>query len=123
MALAALWACCAPIALAQGQAPVNSIRAISNLSNAQASQRPPADFEATVTYIRAVERTLFVEEDGAAIYVNASPDLKLAPGDRVRVRGTVHPSFRPYVDSREVTLLGHGALPKPEPATFKEMIR
>jgi diguanylate cyclase (GGDEF)-like protein len=123
VALAALWACCALPATAQVQAPVSSIGAISNLTNAQAGQRPPADFEATVTYIRAAERTLFVEENGAAIYVNASPDLKLVPGDRVRVRGTVHPSFRPYVDSREVTLLGHGALPKPEPATFEEMIR
>jgi diguanylate cyclase (GGDEF)-like protein len=119
VAAGALWGLCA----AQAQGPLNSISAISKLSNAQAIQKPPADFQATVTYFRGDEHTLFVADGSAAIYVNVPTGLKLAPGDRVRVRGTVHQSFRPYVDSRDITLEGHGTLPPPGPATFDEMIR
>jgi diguanylate cyclase (GGDEF)-like protein len=122
--LTALWSwCCALPAQTPASLPINSLQAVTGLTNAQASLRPEVDFEATVTYYRGGEHTLFVQDGNFAIYVNAPTNLTLAPGDRVRVRGAAHPSFRPYIDSREIVPLGHGELPKPFPATFEEMIR
>lgn len=93
------------------------------LTNAEASQRLPVAFEATVTYYRAYDRDLFVQDGNDAIYVHATTTLNLVPGDRVLVRGTTHESFRPYVNSRDITLLGHAALPKPVEPTFEQLIR
>ncbi len=116
--LTALWISCA----AAAQAPLTSVSAVAKLTNAQASQMPAADFEATVTYFRGYEHTLFVEDGGAAIYVSAGNNLHLVPGDVVRVQGVARPSFRPYVEARKITVYDHEAVPKPEPATFEEMI-
>ena len=49
--------------------------------------------------------------------------FKLVPGDRILVRGTMHESFRPYVESKDIILLSHGTLPKPVRASFDQMIR
>ncbi len=117
--LVAFWIC----SVAMAQAPLASVSAAAGLTNAQASQMPAADFVATVTYFRGYEHTLFVEDGGAAIYVNAGNNLHLVPGDLIRVQGVARPSFRPYVDARRITVLDHGAVPKPVPATFAEMIR
>ena len=85
-----------------------------NLTNAQASQHQPVDFEATVTYYRSYERNLFVQDGDAAIYVHPPVMYQLVPGDRIRVRGTMHESFRPYVEDAKFALLSHGPLPKPD---------
>jgi hypothetical protein len=50
-------------------------------------------------------------------------DLKLVPGDRVLVQGKTQKSFNPIVIASSITLLGHVALPKAEPASFDQMIR
>jgi diguanylate cyclase (GGDEF)-like protein len=126
--LAAFWAWCAGFAQTPGASPIysdpiNSLGAVARLTNVQASNRPAADFVATVTYFRGYEKTLFVEDGSAAIYVSATTDLQLQPGDRVRIRGSVRQSFRPYVDSKDITLLGHGAMPQPAKASFEEMIQ
>jgi diguanylate cyclase (GGDEF)-like protein len=110
-------------AWAQNPAPLTSLRAVAALSNAQASQHMPATFEATVIYFRSYDKGLFVQDGDAAIYVYATTNLDLTPGDRVLVRGTVHESFRPYVDSHDIARLGRGTLPAPAPATYQEMIR
>jgi len=102
---------------------LTSLRAVAALTNAQASQHMPAAFEATVVYFRKYDHGLFVQDGSAAIYVIAATNLNLTPGDRVLVRGTTHESFRPYVDSHDITRLGHGALPEPAHATYQEMIR
>lgn len=47
----------------------------------------------------------------------------MVPGDRVLVVGKTTPGFRPDVISDHITLLHHGALPKPVPTTFDELIR
>jgi diguanylate cyclase (GGDEF)-like protein len=99
------------------------LRAVRGLSYAQASQALPVAFEATVTYYRDYENTLFVQDGDTAIYVWAATDLKLVPGDRVLVRGTTHADFSPNVHSSKITLLRHGAMPKAAPATFDELIR
>jgi hypothetical protein len=93
------------------------------LTNAEASKGPPAAFEATVTYFRSYERTLFVQDQNAAIYVNATTNLKLVPGDRILIRGKAQDSFRPIVVSADITLLHHGSPPPPVEATFEDMIQ
>jgi diguanylate cyclase (GGDEF)-like protein len=102
---------------------LTTLRVVRGLSNAQASQSLPVAFEGTVTYFRGSERTLFVQDDGVAIYVNADANAELVPGDRVLVEGKTHADFSPDVISARVTLLGHGDTPKPVPATFDELIR
>ena len=48
--------------------------------------------------------------------------LSLVPGDRVLLKGTMAPSFRPIVAASSVTLLRHGTMPSPVPATFDGLI-
>jgi diguanylate cyclase (GGDEF)-like protein len=105
------------------QAPLNSLGAVHLLTNAEAAKGPLVAFEATVTYFRNYEKTLFVQEEGAAIYVNATTNLNLVPGDRVLIRGKAQDSFHPIVVSSDITLLHHGSPPPPVPATFEEMIQ
>ena len=93
------------------------------LTNAQASQHLTVAFQATVTYYRSYDKDLFVQDGSDAIYVHATTNVNLAPGDRVLVRGTIHESFRPYVNSAEITVIGHAPLPKPVQPTFEQMIR
>jgi hypothetical protein len=103
--------------------PLTTVKAIRALSYAEASKALPVAFEATVTYYRGYENTLFVEDGGAATYVSADTDAKLVPGDRVLVHGRTQSGFGPYVTGDTVTLLHHGDAPKPVPATFDELIR
>src|ERR1039457_507767 len=110
-------------AWAAGTATLKSLRAIHALSNIEASQSIPVSFEATVTYFRWYERTLFVQDGDVAIYVAATANVRLVPGDRVLVRGTTHESFRPYVQASSITVLRHLGLPKQLPASFDELIR
>jgi len=110
-------------ARASAPGPLTTLHAIHGLTNAEASRGLPVAFVATVTYYRGYENNLFVQDGDAAIYVGASTDLHLIPGDRVLVRGTTQKSFNPIVMAKSVTLLRHGPSPTPYPASFDEMIR
>ena len=102
---------------------LTSLRAIHTLSNEDASHQLPVSFEATVTYYRDYERTLFVQDGNFAIYVQPKMPVHLSPGDRVLINGTTHESFRPFVSATSVSVVGRGPLPKPAPATFEQLIR
>jgi diguanylate cyclase (GGDEF)-like protein len=104
-------------------ATLTTLRAIHALTNAEAAKAPPVAFAATVTYRRAGETTLFVQDGNAAIYVFADPAFKMVPGDVVLVRGKAQSSFRPIAIADSVTVLHHGALPKAVPAAFDELAR
>jgi diguanylate cyclase (GGDEF)-like protein len=108
---------------AAGPAPLTTLRAIHALSNAEASQKRPVLFEATVTYYRGYENNLFVQDGDAAIFVQAPSEPKFIPGDRVLIKGKTQESFSPIVVGDSITLLRRGDRPKPMPATFDEMIR
>jgi diguanylate cyclase (GGDEF)-like protein len=103
--------------------PLTSLQAVHQLTNAEAAKAPPVAFEATVTYFRSYEKTLFVQDQNAAIYVYATTDLNLVPGDRVFIRGRAQDSFRPTVVSSDIKLLHHGSLPPPIPVTYEEMVQ
>jgi diguanylate cyclase (GGDEF)-like protein len=102
---------------------LTTLRAIRALTNAEASRKLPVAFEATVTYYRDYENTLFVQDGSAAVFVFDSQDTKLVPGDRVLVEGKTDADFSPNVHGEKITLLRHGAALQPVPATFDELNR
>jgi len=123
LATFAIMVACAPIAQSAPPAPLTTLRAVTALSNAEASKHQEVSFQATVTYYRSYEHGLFIQDGDAAIYLHSDTDLKLIPGDRIQVRGTMRESFRPYVESNEITVLNHGVLPKPVRVSYDQMIR
>ncbi|MGA3082299.1 MAG: hypothetical protein ABSD44_13165, partial [Terracidiphilus sp.] len=100
---------------------LTTLNQIHALDNGEGDKGYPVAFDATVTYTRWQEYTLFVQDGDAAIFVTYGKDDKLLPGDRVLIKGKTSGSFRPIVVASEVTLLHHGVLPKPAPATFDEL--
>jgi diguanylate cyclase (GGDEF)-like protein len=102
---------------------LTSLRAIHSLTYEQANQTLPVAFEATVTYFRGYSHFMTVQDGGIAIFVRVNTNAKLVPGDRVLVRGTTRAGFRPDVQSSDITVLYHGDVPKPAPATYEEMVR
>ena len=111
----------ASAARAAGPAPLTSLHAVRALSNTDAAQELPVAIQATVTYYRSYEHTLFVQDGVDAIFVYAPAPLKIAAGDRVLIEGTTRPSFRPIIISSKITRLGHGTMPLPLPSRFEEL--
>jgi diguanylate cyclase (GGDEF)-like protein len=111
----------ASAAYAAAPVALTTLQAIHALTNADAEKLPPVAFEATVVYFNRETRVLNVQEGDEAIYVKATTETRMVPGDRVLVEGTAHPSFLPYVVSDQVSFLRHGELPKPVPATFDDL--
>jgi diguanylate cyclase (GGDEF)-like protein len=109
----------ASAAWAAPPATLTTLRAIHALSDAEARRMLPVAFEATVTYYGNM---MFVQDNDLALFVLAPSDANLLLGDRVLVRGKTLGSFRPIVWSNSITVLRHGALPKPIPTTFDELI-
>ncbi len=112
-----------PAAFAAAPATITSLAALHQLTNEQAAQAIPALFEGTVTYYSKGSIDLFLEDGGLAIYVQAPVTLDLTPGDRVLVKGKTRGSFRPDVVADSITRIGHGALPAPVTASYRQLIR
>lgn len=108
--------------LCTAQSPLRSLKALHALTNSEAAHHYPADFEATVTYFRGYEGTLFVQDGDYAIYVQPKSDYKVVPGDRIRIEGITEPSFRPFVGDATLTFLHHGAPPQPVQASFEDLV-
>jgi diguanylate cyclase (GGDEF)-like protein len=113
----------AVVALAAEPGSRTTLQAIRTLTNAEASHATPVAFEATVAYSRGYEKQLFVQDGAVALYVRTPTTTQYAPGDRVLISGVTQASFRPIVIGSNITLLHHDPPPKPEPATFNELIR
>ncbi len=103
--------------------PLTSILEIRSLSKDDASQDIPVTFQATVTYYRGYRGYLFVQDGGSGVFVKAATSASLAPGDRVQIKGTTTSGYRPWVNSSDITVLSHGAAPKPVATTWDELIR
>ena len=103
--------------------PPNTLHAISALTNDEARQAIPVEFEATVGYSRGYENLLFVQDGTDAIFVRPPTGTQLATGDRILIQGTTRASFRPLIVGNRLTLLRHGSPPKSLPATFDQLIR
>jgi diguanylate cyclase (GGDEF)-like protein len=109
-------------AVVPAETALTSLPAIHALNNAQASHHIPVEIEATVTYYRDYERTLFVQDGDTAIFALTTTGLKLMPGDRVRVRGTTDSSFRPIIRVGSVERLSHGSMPPAVAATYDDLV-
>jgi len=103
--------------------PLTTLHAIDSLTNAEARQNIPVDFEATVGYSRGYESLLFVQDGADAIFVRPPAATHLAPGDRIVIQGATRASFRPVVVGDRITILRHDTLPKALPVTFDQLIR
>ena len=91
---------------------LTTLRQIHSLSNGEGNQKFPVAFEATVTYVRANERILFVQDEDVAVFVLIAADAKLLlPGDRIEIKGKTSGSFNPIVIPDSITVLHHGTLP------------
>lgn len=121
--LASVLVTSASIASATAPPTLTSLSAIHKLTNAEASMAVRVAFEATVTYFRGYERTLFVQDGENAIFVQVATNLKLEPGDRIFIRGFMRDSFRPIVISDDLTFLRHDKLPKPVEAEFSPLLQ
>jgi diguanylate cyclase (GGDEF)-like protein len=110
-------------AWAAAPAPLTSLHAVHALSNQQASLHGPVAFEATVTYFRGYQGTLFVQEGDDAIFAYVQPafNVKLRRGDRVLVKGTTRESFRPYIVADSIQIIGRAPLPTPVRASFSQL--
>ena len=65
---------------------------------------------------------MFVQDGSTGVFVKATTSVKLVPGDRVLIKGVTHEGYLPYVVSSDITLLGHGALPRPIRAKYEDLI-
>jgi hypothetical protein len=104
-------------------APITTLHAVHSLTKAEAQGGQLVAFEATVTYYNPSDIDLFVQDGGEAIYVQATRNERLVPGDRVLVRGKTRDSFATDILSESVTVLSHGPVPAPVPADFEQLIR
>ena len=120
--LALLLAWTALAGAAPPPAPLTTLHEIHSLSIEEADKSLPVAFEATVTYFDGPLYTLFVQDGGEGIYVTPQPGVELIPGDRILIRGKTGGVFRPNVINDNIVLLHHGAVPKPVPATFDDLI-
>jgi diguanylate cyclase (GGDEF)-like protein len=120
-AIAAVLLTGASAAWAGGPAPLTSLRAVRALSNAEAAQELPVSIQATVTYYRSYEHTLFVQDGADAIYVQAPEGLKIAAGDLVEIEGSTRSSFRPIIMPSRITRIGQGTMPLPAPSRYAEL--
>jgi diguanylate cyclase (GGDEF)-like protein len=110
------------LAAAAPPATTTSLAALHALSNDEAARSIPVAFEATVTYHIRGSIGLFVQDRGFAIYADAPENVTLTPGDRVLVRGTTHAGYRPEIEAENVTVLSHGAVPAPVPASYTQLV-
>ena len=111
------------LVFAAGPQTITSLAAVHALTNEEAAHSLPVSFEAAVTYHIPGDEDLFVQDGGLAVYVEAPKNVAPKPGDRVLVRGKTKASFRPSVVAESVTVLGHGALPEPLPASYTQLVR
>ncbi len=125
-AIAIILTCTSAVAVAE-PAPLATLKAIQSLSNVEASHSLPVAAEGTVTFFRERGRDLFivVQDGSTGIYVKGlktAINFRPVPGDRILVRGITRTGLRPNVLGQSISLLYHGVVPKPVPATYEQII-
>ncbi len=95
---------------------LRTVRSVVGLSAREARRRYPVYIEGVVTYVDPVWELLFVQDETAGIYLQAStmPWERLEVGQQVAVQGVSGPGgFAPIVDQASIQFLGEGSLPEP----------
>jgi diguanylate cyclase (GGDEF)-like protein len=120
-AVAMSLACVAAAGAAQ-PTPLITLDSVRRLDNVEAAKGIPVAVTATVTYFRSYRKNMFVQDGSTGVFVKANTSVKLIPGDRVLIKGVTHEGYLPYVISSDLTLIGHGALPKPIATGYEDLI-
>jgi diguanylate cyclase (GGDEF)-like protein len=102
---------------------LTQVSQVVELTNGDAARSVPVRLDGTVTFVLPQDGSLFIEKDGAGVYVNFSRDIGLQQGDQVLVTGVTDASFRPELKARDVRLLSRGSAPVPQQAKFEDLIR
>ena len=91
---------------------------LRSLPRAEAERGYPVRLEAIVTYVSPIRRQLFVEDASGGVFVHASGDPGVSPGDRLLIEGSSAPGgLAPLVVAGSVRRLGTGALPPATPVS------
>jgi len=93
------------------ETPLRSLHDVVAISHQDAARELPAVFEATVTYFRSYEKTLFVQDGEDAMYVGATTSLPLVPATASRSVATPAtasgPLSSPVTSASSVTKTRH----------------
>jgi len=108
-------------AWAASSTALDSLSKIHEVTNELAADHPTVDFEATVSYYRGYEHTLFVQDGNFAVYVYSPREFNFEAGDRLHIRGSLAPSFHPIVSASDITLVRHAEPLDPIPATYADL--
>lgn len=103
--------------LARGADPpaLTTLRAVAE-SVLEPGPPGPVDVEAVVTGHNPDGAILLRDDSGSTFAAPAADQDAAAPGDRVRIRGTVYPGvFTNGITVTVLEVLGHGAAPEPRP--------
>ena len=106
-----------------GRVPVLTHAAqIRQLSPQEVEKAYPVHLRGVVTYYDSVAPNLFVQDSTAGIWVDvAGAANPPKPGQRIDLEGVVGPGFTPIVTRAHWTVLGPGAMPRPQAAVFSEL--
>lgn len=133
--LICLWSCVLsglPAVSAPAE-PLRSVAAMLELSPAQLAEQPAVEFEAVALCALQHGNQLAVWQDGVGIYVHAAwgggdlrkilPTRQIAPGDRLRITGTIHRGdVSPAIVPTLVERLGPCELPEAQAANLLDML-
>lgn len=103
-------------------APLTTIPQVQALAPQQASRGVPVELHGVVTFVQTRDGSLFLQEDGAGIYVDFNHDIGLRQGDRVVVTGKTVSSFKTDIAADNVRVEEHGKLPVAHAAEFTDLI-
>jgi len=108
---------------APGRVPVLTHAAqIRQLSPPEVEKAYPVHLHGVVTYYDSVAPNLFVQDSTAGIWVDvAGAANPPRPGQLIDLEGVVGPGFTPIVAKAHWTVLGSGAMPRPQAVVFSEL--
>jgi PAS domain S-box-containing protein len=95
---------------------------IRQLSPQEVEKAYPVHLRGVVTYYDSVAPNLFVQDSTAGIWVDvAGAANPPRPGQLIDLEGVVGPGFTPIVAKAHWTVVGSGAMPRPQTVVFSEL--
>jgi len=118
-AIATFLACCHA---GSEESLLTTVGQIRKLTPDEVGQAKAVTIRGVVTFYEPAEHLLFIEDRTGSIFIRTTAPFPLRRGDLVEVRGASAGSYRAVVASQNIRVIGTGALPVPEPATFPELM-
>lgn len=117
--IATLLACCRA---GSEESVLSTVAQMRQLTPEQVGQAKAVALQGVVTFYEPAEHLLFIEDRTGATFIRTTATFPLRKGDLVDVRGVTAGSYRAVVASENIRVIGTGALPVPETATFPELM-